>query len=199
MQTRPMRHMTRTALLARGLWPDRNPLRRPSDRLEAGMVAVLIVAFLVGAPLIALLACRLALGATVTTVEARHAGGRQVSAVLLADASTSGYYAPSVPATWIAPDGTTRRGIVYPRPGARAGTTTPIWVTASGRQVAWPLSPFQATNQAYAIAAIAVPFWGMLLCGAGILGRRLIDARRMAAWDADLRAAKLSGPTGASS
>jgi hypothetical protein len=162
------------------------------------MLAALIIAFLVGGPLIALIAGRMALSATVTTVEARQAGWRQVPAVLLADAPTSGYYAPSVPAAWTAPNGAARRGTVYPTPGALAGTTTPIWVNASGRQVAWPMSPFQATSQAYAIAVIAVPFWGMLLCGIGLLGRRVIDARRMAAWDADLRAAKLTGPSGTS-
>jgi len=45
--------------VARGLWPDRNPLRRTSDRAEAAMVAVLIAAFLIGAPLIALITWRL--------------------------------------------------------------------------------------------------------------------------------------------
>jgi hypothetical protein len=69
------------------------------------MLAVLIMAFLVGAPFIALIAWRVALGATFTTVEAQHAGWRQVPAVLLADAPTSGYYDSSVPATWTAPNG----------------------------------------------------------------------------------------------
>jgi len=197
MRTGPTQQTTWAARVVRGLWPDHNPVRRPSDRLEAGLVAALIVAFLAGAPLVALLACRLALGVTVTTQAARHEGWRQVPAVLLADAPTSGYGAASVRATWTAPDGARCRGMVYPTPGARAGTTTPIWVTASGRQVAWPMTPFQATSQAYVVAAIAVPAWAMLLCGAGLAGRRAIDARRMAAWDAELRAANLTGPAGA--
>ena len=40
----------------RGLWPDRNPLRRTVDRAEAGVVAALAVAFLAGAPLAAVAA-----------------------------------------------------------------------------------------------------------------------------------------------
>jgi hypothetical protein len=68
------------------------------------MLAVLIMAFLVGVPFIALIAWRAALGATFT-LEAQHAGWRQVPAVLLADAPTSGYHDSSVPATWTAPDG----------------------------------------------------------------------------------------------
>ena len=39
MRTRPMRRTSRAARLARGLWPDRNPLRRSSDRAEAGLLA----------------------------------------------------------------------------------------------------------------------------------------------------------------
>ena len=198
MRTCPTWYLTGLARVARGLWPDHNPLRRPSDRAEAGMLAVLIIAFLAGAPFIALIAWQLALSVTFTTAEAHHAGWRQVQAVLLADAPTSGYYDPAVTAAWTAPDGASCKGIVYPSQGARAGTTTPIWVNHSGRQMAWPLTPFQATSQAAVIAAIAVPFWGMVLWAAGMLGRRLIDARRMAAWDADLRAAKLSGPASAS-
>jgi hypothetical protein len=198
MTTRPMPHMSWPVRVARGLWPDRNPLRRPSDRAEAGMVAVLVMAFLVGAPFIVLLAWRLDVGATFTTAEAQHAGWRQVRAVLLTDAPASGYYDPSVAATWTAPDGARCRGTVDPLPDAQAGTTTPIWVSHAGRQMAWPLTSFQTTKQADVIAGMVVSFWAMLVWGAGMLGRHLIDTRRMAAWDADLRAAKLSGPAGAS-
>ena len=40
----------------RGLWPDRNPLRRTIDRAEAALVAGLAVAFLAGVPLAAVAA-----------------------------------------------------------------------------------------------------------------------------------------------
>jgi hypothetical protein len=194
MSTSQMPHLCWPARMARGLRPDRNPLRRWSDRVEAGMLAVLIMAFLVGAPVLALIAWRVAASVTFTTVDAQHAGWRQVSAVLLTDAPAAGSYDPPVPATWTAPDGARRQGTVYPEPGARAGTATPIWVTAAGRQMAWPLTP----SQANVIAGLVVPFWVMILWGTWLFGRHLIDARRMAAWDAELRAAQLSGPAGAS-
>jgi hypothetical protein len=162
------------------------------------MLAALIVAFVVGAPLIALIAGRLTLSSTFTTVQARHAGWRQVPAVLLADAPGAESFDPPVPATWTTPDGAARTGVVYPRPGARAGTTTSIWVNASGEQEKRPLTPPQAVTQADLIAVIAGTLWGLLLLAAGMLGRIPIDARRMAAWDADLRAAHLSGPASAS-
>ena len=198
MSTSRMPHLSWPARMARGLWPDRNPLRRRSDRAEAGLLAVLIMAFLVGAPFLALIAWRMTVSATFTTVDAQHAGWRQVSAVLLTDAPAAGYYDPPVWATWTAPDGARRQGTVYPEPGARAGTATPIWATATGRQMAWPLTPSQANSQAGVIAGLVVPFWVMILWGTGLFGRHLIDVRRMAAWNAELRAAQLSGPAGAS-
>ena len=51
MRTRPMWRMSRAARLARGLWPDANPLRRSSDRAEAGLLALLVIVFLAGAPI----------------------------------------------------------------------------------------------------------------------------------------------------
>jgi hypothetical protein len=38
----------RPVRVARGLWPDRNPLRRTLDRVEAVIVALLAIAFLPG-------------------------------------------------------------------------------------------------------------------------------------------------------
>jgi hypothetical protein len=198
MRARPAWSTSPAARVTRGLWPDHNPLRRSSDRAEAGMLAALILAFVVGAPLIALIAGRLTLSSTFTTMQARQAGWRQVPAVLLTDAPGADSVDPPVPATWTAPDGAARTGVVYPQPGARAGTAISIWVNASGEQEKRPLTPPQAATQADLIAVIAGTLWGLFLLAAGTLGRILIDARRMAAWDADLRAAHLSGPASAS-
>lgn len=198
MRARPAWSTSPAARVTRGLWPDHNPLRRSSDRAEAGMLAALIIAFVVGAPLIALIAGRLTLSSTFTTVQARQAGWRQVPATLLTDAPGAASFDPPMPATWTAPDGAARTGVVYPRLGARAGTTTPIWVNASGNQEERPLTPRQAATQADFIAAAAGTLWGLLLLAAGMLGRILIDARRMAGWDADLQTANLGGPASTS-
>jgi hypothetical protein len=167
------------------------------------MVAMLIMAFLLGAPLIALIAWRLTLSATFTTMDARHVGWRQVPAVLLAEAPESGYYDFPVSATWTAPDGTAHTGMVLAKPGSPAGTATTIWVNASGHQETWPLTPAQATTQATTqaglIAGSAVPVWALILLGAGLFGHRLIDVRRTAAWDTDLRAANIGGPASTTS
>ena len=43
---RPDIRVTRLGRFARGVRPDRNPLRRSSDRLETAVLALLVIAFL---------------------------------------------------------------------------------------------------------------------------------------------------------
>lgn len=161
MRKQPVWRLTRMFRVARGLWPDHNPLRRPSDRAEAGIVAVLAAAFLIGAPPIALVVWQLTISTVFSTANAEHAGWRQVSAGLLTDAPQGdGTYHPSVPARWTAPDGAQRTGQVLAAPGARAGTSVTVWTSASGRHTGTPLSPFQAATQADLAAVAAVAFWG---------------------------------------
>jgi len=76
---------------ARGAWlprlvrrwrPDGNPLRRTSDRIEAALLAILVAAFLCGAPLAGIAAGS---AAAASSMRAEHAqpGARRVAAVLL--------------------------------------------------------------------------------------------------------------------
>jgi hypothetical protein len=190
--------MMRVVAVARGLWPDHNPLRRASDRAEAGIIAGLAMAFLSGAPLIAVAAWHLAVGTAFTTTAAEHAGWRPVQATLLAGAPQSYGYAVSATARWKAAGGPVRTGRVPAPPGARAGTTVTVWTSQSGQLTRIPVSPFQAAFQADVTAVMAVPCWGMLLLCAGALSHRLLDARRRAGWDAGWRAMDRHGPTGAS-
>lgn len=190
--------MRRAAAVVRGLWPDRNPLRRASDRAEAGIVAGLAVAFLLGAPLIALAVWQLAFSTAFTTTAAEQAGWHPVPARLLAAAPQSYSYAVSAPARWQAPGGAMRTGRIPVSPGTRAGAIVTVWAGRAGRLSRLPTSSFQAELQAYVTAAMAVPCWGMFLLFAGVLGRRLLDVRRLAAWDADWQATDPRGPAGAS-
>jgi len=183
--------------VVRGLWPDHNPLRRATDRAEAGIFAGLAVTFLLGAPLIAMTVWHLAFTTAFTARDAEHAGWRPVPARLLADAPQSYGYNVAVPARWQAPDGTERTGRVPARPGTRAGAKVTIWTARSGWLTRAPMSEFQAAFQADVTAIMAVPCWGMLLLCAGVLGHRLLDTRRLAAWDDDWRAMDPRGPTGA--
>jgi hypothetical protein len=189
--------MTRVATVVRGLWPDHNPLRRASDRAEAGIIAGLVVAFLAGAPLIALAVWHLAVSTAFTTTVAERAGWRPVPARLLAGAPQSYSYSVTVPVRWQAPGQPVRTGRISVPAGTRAGTTLTVWTARTGQLTHTPMSSFQAAFQADVTAAMAVPCWGILLLGAGFLSRRLLDARRLAAWDADWRTMGRRGPAGA--
>ena len=185
--------------MARGLWPDRNPLRRGSDRVEAGIVALLIGAFLLGAPLIALITWRLTLTSTFTTISAIHDGWRQVPAVLLTDEPDwTGSYGSLVPVRWQGPNGVPHTGQIIAAPGSKAGTRVTVWTDASAHLSDTPMSPRQAITQADLAVGIAVPLWALILLSTGMIGRHLLDRRRLAAWETDWRTSSLSGPAGAS-
>jgi hypothetical protein len=180
------------------LWPDHNPLRRASDRAEAAIIAGLALAFLIGAPLIALAVWQLAASTAFTTTDAAHAGLSPVPARVLADAPPSYGYAVLVPARWKAPDGAQRSGRIAVRPGTQAGAGVTVWAGPSGRLARTPMSAFQTSFQADVTAGMTVPCWGVFLVCAGVLSRRLLEARRLAAWDADWLATDRRGSAGAS-
>ena len=198
MRERRVEHTGRAARAVRGLWPDHNPLRRSSDRAEAVIVALLVAAFLIGTPLIALTTWRLTFDGSFTTADAVHHGWRQVSAVLLADEPdwVDGYASP-VPVRWTAPGGVQHTGQFLAAPGAKAGTRITAWTNASGHLTQTPMSPRQAVTQAALAAASAVPIWALTLLCAGMLCHHIIDRRGLAAWETDWRTSNLSGPAGA--
>ena len=190
-----MRHVAepypRRRAWLRGLWPDRNPLRRSSDRLAAAIVAAALVTFLVGAPIAALGAGWWAQAAASQVARAQHASWRQVPAVLVVGAPSAmdvGYGVAAPPearARWTAPDGTARRGYVVVPAGTQAGRTVRIWVDRAGWQTGPPLRPDQVTGQ-MVLAMVIAPFTlGAVLVCAGTLGLQAVDRRRLAAWDAD--------------
>ena len=184
----------RQLLWLRGLWPDRNPLRRTSDRIAAAIVAAAIAAFLIGAPLIMLAAGQWAKAAAFQVARSQHASWRQVPAVLLANAPGTmdvGYGGVSLPearARWTAPDGTARRGSVVAPTGTPAGRTVLIWVNQAGQLTGPPLRPEQVTGQTVLAMVVAPCTLGSLLLCAVALGIQAVDRRRLAAWDAEWRA-----------
>lgn len=174
----------------RGWWPDRNPLRRGADRAQAAIVTGLLGAFLAGAPLAAIGAARWAGGAA---EHAQRTARYPVAAVVLARVplpSQSPYGAwPAARATWTAPDGASRTGLVPAPPSASAGTTVTVWTDSSGRLVTPPVPRSAVDDDATAAAALAVAALGLALLTAGLLARAVLDRWRLAAWDAEWRAA----------
>jgi hypothetical protein len=192
MTGHPVPRVTRRGRLWRGWWPDHNPLWRACDRVEAAIVAGLLLGFLIGAPLAALAAGRLAYSAAIRAERAQLAGRRQVSAVLLtgARARPEGPAAlgPQARARWTGPDGLRHAGTVPAPAGARAGSTVIVWIDASGRPAGPPLRPVQLADRVV-IAVVLTSFGlGVVLLATGVLARYLLDRRRLAAWDADWQA-----------
>ena len=185
-------HLARIRCWLRGLLPDHNPLRRPSDRAESAIAALLLAGFLIGAPLIAVACGQWASGAALRMEKTEQATRHQVTAVLLANApspaQTAYYGAPllvAARARWTASGGITRTGEVPAPPGERAGSRVTIWVNASGRLTGPPLQTSDVAAQ-HTIAALFAPAaLGLLLLAGWALARRMLDRRRMAAWDAD--------------
>ena len=170
-----------------GLWPDRNPLRRGCDRVEAAILAGLVAAFVLGGPLAALAAGRWAYESALRAEHADQAARHQVAAILLTTAEA--WPLATAHARWTAPDGAWRSGWVPAPPGAPAGTRVRVWVDAAWRPAEPPLRHAQVEGRAVMAATAAITALAMLLGGAGFFARRVADQRRLAAWDAAWRAA----------
>ena len=193
--------VTRRGRLWRGLWPSRNPLRRTCDRIEATLVAGLLAAFLIAAPLLGLFAEQWAYGTSVRAQHAELAARHLVPATLLAGASAQTVTCcagvqPLVRARWTAPDGTGLRGWIPAPAGARAGSTVKVWVDRSGGLTGPPLTNSQVVKRAILAAVTGPTAVAIVLLGAGVLVHWVLDRRRLAAWDAEWRA---TGPRWTSS
>ena len=68
--------------------------------------------------------------------------------------------------------------------GWHGGTVT-IWTSRSGRQTGPPLTPSQIVDQAAITAMLAVTGQTLLLIVSAPIIRRILDRRKMAAWDAE--------------
>ncbi len=182
---------SRLARLARGWRLDRNPLRRGSDRAETIVSGALLAGFLAAAPFAAHAAGSWAYAASAREAQAQRATIRQVPAILAQSPSLSaafpgaGAASLSVVACWRAPDGQERTGELVVPSGAGAGSAVPVWVDRAGQLAGPPLSRGQLAARAQLAAELAVGALGIALAAASWLTRRLLDRRRMAAWDAD--------------
>ncbi len=178
----------RVSWLVRRLLPDRNPLRRTADRVEAAVLVILAVAFLAGAPLAALAGGSVAGGLSRSTQRAESAW-RPVQATLLQNApkrvSAIGQGSPEaqVRAQWQAPGGARRTGRVYAPGGARAGRTVTIWTDRLGHIVGYPLQHADVVIRSILAGLLSAGVLAAVLAGIWLVARLLLDRRRLAAWD----------------
>jgi hypothetical protein len=181
--------LAHTMRACRGLWPNRNPLRRTLDRVEAAVVGGLVIAFLAGAPTAALAAGHIASSISSRTAHAEQAAWHRVPArLLLAATPAAGYHYDQVPAWWASPDGAWHVDFVSAPSGTSAGGTVMVWVDAAGRLTGPPLQPRQIWVRTILAAALAPVVLGFILVCVGWVAYRVLDRRRLAAWAAEWRA-----------
>jgi hypothetical protein len=168
------------------------PLKRRSDRIQAIGRFVVVLSFLVAPPLA--VASATAMTAHLQSVADAEAAERtSTQAILLEDAGPAqhdlsgegGAFLPlvQVRATWSAPDGTSREGIVLVPPRTHLGTEVPVWVDREGNLTRPPRdrADIQGTAlEAGALPLIGVPLVAWLLYGALAF---LLDARRERRWE----------------
>jgi len=165
-----------------------NPLRRQVDRIEAGVFAGLLVAFLIGAPLLAVAASHWEHGAAVAEQRAQRSV-HLVTAVLLQDVPTivvgDGTWDAGALARWTASDGKSRVGEVLDVAGAKAGSRLQIWVDGSGRQTGFPpLTQRGVETRAITAAALAAAAFAITLLIVALCLRWQLNRRRLAGWGA---------------
>ena len=181
------------ARLARWLGFDRNPLRRGTDRVEGALRLVMIIMVVAVVPATAVAAGRWTYHYVVHQAQAQQAADHQVTAVLLRDAPATGTLGPYtsvqtawVPARWQPPGQPYRTGEVLAVAGARKGSTVRTWIDPSGAVTDPPLNHVIA-GDVWMVVTATLLVSGLLLLGAAGLARRMLDRRRLRAWEAEWR------------
>jgi hypothetical protein len=186
------------ARLARWLGFDHNPLRRGTDRVEAALRLVMIILMVVAVPAAAVAAGRWADHDILHRAQLQRTVNHQVTAVLLEDAPAIGVPDPYtsvrttwVPARWQPPGQLPRTGQVLALAGAHKGSTVRTWIAPSGAVTNPPVDHrIVVGNVCLAVMVTCLGSW-LLLLTTGVLVRRVLDRRRLRAWEAEWRA---SGP-----
>jgi hypothetical protein len=180
--------------VVRGRRLDGNPLRRATDRVETILVTTLLVVFLAGAPLAALLAGGWAHSAAQRAERIQQATRRQVTATLLVIPASRASDGPSAVTwagalRWVAPDGrAVSTSLAVPIEMLGNQRTLPVWSTAQGQLAPPPINGLQVGALTALCAAAAAVVAALTLFLSGLTARLVLNRHRMAAWDADWRA-----------
>jgi hypothetical protein len=175
--------------VARRLGLDHNPLRRRSDVAEGWLLPAAVAAFLILGPVLGgLVSARV--HADNAALQRAERTWRRVPAVLLQAApgpmmSDNGANAWLVwtPARWIA--GGRMRTAAVPAPsGTRAGATVPVWLDRAGTVQLPPAAAAGAGDRVVAATSFALAALAVFLAGLALIGRLVLDRRRLAGWEA---------------
>jgi len=174
----------------RWMLPDRNPLRRTSDRVETCLLAGLFAVLAALAPFAAQFASHAAYAGALRAQHAQLATRHLVRAEItqVVPDPNSAYTLntdEAADATWTSATGTRDAGQVLAPDGSRKGSVIAIWTDAAGNLVSPPLLTSQVSGDGQLAAFGAVTGLGAAYLGAAAAARLVLNRRRMAAWDAD--------------
>ncbi|ANN17676.1 hypothetical protein SD37_19845 [Amycolatopsis orientalis] len=177
------------ARFRRRLFPGHNSLARASDRFEALLLKLVILAALLAIPVAAAVGSANH-GRQVAEAAADTAGRLPATAYLLkaapvrvVDSESVGTGDYTTEATWTDTRGARHTGGVLATPGSPAGSAVPIWIDARG-----DLTPAPKTASTAVFDSVLVGLWLWFAVVAGLVvlhrGVRLVlDRRRAAAWE----------------
>jgi len=92
---------------------------------------------------------------------------------------------PLVRTRCAAPGRASREGEVYAPGGAKAGTTVTVWTDRSGKVEGSLVQRADVAISEALEALAAAVLAGAVVAVTGVLARRALDMRRLAAWDAE--------------
>jgi hypothetical protein len=177
------------AALRRRLGLDANPLRRGTDRAETWLRIGLVLAFLAAAPVTAIGLGRWTGTRMASETAAGTAREYPAAATLISGATLISRYPGRstnwATARWAGPDGTQRTGHVGVPAGARKGSTVQIWTDARGRLRPAPILRAQIASRVITVAGLSAAAVLLLFLTAAGVVHRVLDRRRMRAWEAD--------------
>lgn len=154
------------------------------------MLAISVATAVVATPFAAHVAADAAHSAAVDAQRSEAATLHEVKAVLLrpAPSSAAAYTMDDevlTQAAWTSRTGVVRTGQVMAPPGAPRGTVVGVWTDAAGHLADSPLTDDQVAGQADLAETGTIIGMAALFGCEMLIVRRVINRRRMAAWDAD--------------
>lgn len=176
--------------LKRRMACDGNPLRRRSDVIAAWLTPVAVLIFIALIPVTATITSSLA-HAQNAAVARQMPTWHMVEGRLLRSApgpvetdQGGNLWNEVVPAEWTF-EGHVHSGSVPVLAGSRAGDQQKIYLNDAGRVQTPPLDPSQLADRTDTITFIVVGVLAMVLLTLKGITRRILDSRRIAAWESD--------------
>ncbi|GAA4941591.1 Rv1733c family protein [Actinoplanes utahensis] len=159
-----------------------NPLRRGSDRFEAGMLLSLFVCTLLAAPILAWWAAGVSYRADQQAIAWERQNVFRVEAELMPGTDPGTEATPGWSrASWTAPNGTKRSGLVTVVAGQRPGDRVMIWVERDGDQRGAP-GDRSPVARAALIAVVVVAAVAAAMNALRRLGTAVLERHRARGW-----------------